>query len=101
MISRKPNKKILFHSLIIVIFIISLAIWGCPITAQSFSKFTQRNIIKLKIRMTSEEVIQIFGYPLRTSASTCGQALGKPWKCISWYYDSENNHDANKLTFQE
>jgi hypothetical protein len=49
-------------------------------------RFTSNNVIKLKTGMTSTEVIEIFGKPKRTSATTCGTAAGKPWSCIIWYY---------------
>jgi len=50
------------------------------------TRFTSQNIMKLKVGMSDKEVIEIFGYPQRTEAGTCGQGLGNPWTCITWYY---------------
>jgi hypothetical protein len=50
------------------------------------SKFTSDNVMKLKIGMTSSEVINIFGKPLKTSATTCGASTSNPWPCIVWFY---------------
>jgi hypothetical protein len=69
------------HLLIKVLIISLLLLSGC-----SASKFTSDNILKLKIGMTSTEVIEIFGKPIKTEANTCGAGVGKPWTCISWYY---------------
>lgn len=49
-------------------------------------QFTQENIMKIKVGMSDKEVINLFGYPKKTEASTCGQLLKKPWTCIKWYY---------------
>ena len=50
------------------------------------SKFTSDNAMKLKVGMTSTEVVEIFGKPMKTSAMTCGSATDNPWSCIIWYY---------------
>jgi hypothetical protein len=50
------------------------------------SKFTSDNVMKLKVGMTSSEVVNIFGKPLKTSATTCGSSTSRPWSCIIWYY---------------
>jgi hypothetical protein len=42
--------------------------------------------MKLKVGMTSNEVIEIFGKPMKTGANTCGSSTSKPWTCIIWYY---------------
>ncbi len=60
------------------------------------TQFTQSNIMKLKVGMTSEEVIKIFGNPYKTEASTCGGAYGRPWRCIIWKYGEWKP----RLTFQ-
>ena len=50
------------------------------------SKFTSDNQLKLKPGMTNTEVIEIFGKPMKTGATTCGSATDNPWTCILWYY---------------
>lgn len=45
--------------------------------------------MQLRIGMTSDQVEKLFGPPLTTSAGTCGQAVGKPWTCITWYYSKD------------
>ena len=50
------------------------------------ARFTQDNIMKLRLGMTDHEVLATFGKPLKTEARTCGQGLGEPWTCIIWYY---------------
>jgi len=60
--------------------------------------------MKLRTGMSDREVIAIFGYPDKTEASTCGQLLGRPWKCIKWkYHFGLNDYSWNYhvLTFQE
>lgn len=61
------------------------------------AKFTTDNVLKLKVGMTSTEVISIFGKPMKTSATTCGTATDKPWTCIIWYYGEY----TPMLTFQQ
>lgn len=63
------------------------------------SRFTQENILRLRLSMPAEEVIAIFGNPIKTEAGTCGQAIGRPWTCITWWYDSTSILDAKRLTF--
>ena len=86
--------------LIIAVTIISLFLLSsCYPTqyASSSSKFTTDNILKLKVGMSSNEVIAIFGKPIKTSGSTCGGAVGKPWTCITWFYGDY----TPSLTFQQ
>lgn len=47
--------------------------------ASPSSKFTSDNILKLKVGMSSTEVIEIFGKPMKTSATTCGAATSDPF----------------------
>lgn len=49
-------------------------------------KFTSDNVLKLRVGMTSNEVIEIFEKPMKTKATTCGSATDNPWGCIIWYY---------------
>ena len=60
------------------------------------SKFTSDNQMKLKPGMTSTEVIEIFGKPIKIDATTCGSATANPWTCIIWYYGEY----SPRLTFQ-
>lgn len=61
------------------------------------SKFTSNNVIKLKVGMTSSEVVAIFGKPMKTSAMTCGSATSNPWSCVIWFYGDV----TPMLTFQQ
>ncbi len=69
-------------SLIIKVAIISLLL----LESCYSMRFTSDNMMKLKAGMTSNEVIQVFGKPMKTSGTTCGSATDKPWQCIIWYY---------------
>lgn len=42
--------------------------------------------LQLTIGMPAEQVAAILGVPDKTEASTFGQALGKPWSGLVWYY---------------
>jgi len=73
--------------LIFLILLNLIVLSGCESMNYMYSsKFSPENVIKLKQGMTDKEIISIFGLPQKTKASTCGQALGKPWTCIMWYY---------------
>lgn len=61
------------------------------------SKFTSDNAMKLKPGMTSTEVIEIFGKPMKTEATTCGSATNNPWTCIIWRYGEY----SPRLTFEQ
>ena len=69
-------------NLLVKVSIISLVL----LSSCYASKFTSDNVLKLRVGMTSNEVIEIFGKPIKTEATTCGSATGKPWGCIFWYY---------------
>jgi hypothetical protein len=75
-------------NILIKISIISLLLLSSCYSLQPIpaSKFTPDNALKLKVGMTSTEVIAIFGKPMKTSATTCGSATDKPWSCIIWHY---------------
>lgn len=75
-------------NLLIKVSIISLLLLSSCYATQSTSasKFTSDNAMKLRVGMTSTEIIEIFGKPMKTSAMTCGSATPNPWSCIIWYY---------------
>ena len=69
--------------------------------------FTSDNVMRLKVGMTTDEVITLFRRPNRIERSTCGgKTPGGPWPCIVWEYDVEESSDGyvttrktNTLTF--
>jgi hypothetical protein len=80
------NKK---HTLVKASIISLLLLSSCYA-----SKFTIDNQMKLKVGMTSTEVIEIFGKPRKISAAVCGTGTGL-WNCITWYYGERS------LTFSD
>lgn len=97
------KRKYLFSIGIMIGFTLLSALNGCATSfrQENITNFTQENILKLRPGMSSEEVIAIFGMPIKTEAATCGQAFGKPWLCITWYYDRTDFLYAKRLTFHE
>ncbi len=88
----------MYKNRIFIVLLLLLILNGCV----SFqSRFTQENIMKLRTGMSAEKVVAIFGNPIKTEANTCGQATGRPWTCITWWYDSTNILYAKRLTFFE
>ena len=69
-------------SIFIKVSILSLLLLSSCYT----SRFTSDNAMKLKVGMTSSEVVAIFGKPMKTSAMTCGSGTPNPWSCIIWHY---------------
>ena len=67
--------------------LVKAAIMSLLLLSSCYSlKFTSDNVMKLRVGMTSDEVIEIFGKPMSTKATTCGTSTGDPWGCILWYY---------------
>lgn len=93
---RKTYRK---TNLLIKVSIISLLLLSSCYSLQPIpaSKFTPDNVLKLKVGMTSTEVIAIFGKPMKTSATTCGSATDNPWSCIIWIY----GEFTPRLTFEQ
>jgi len=67
--------------------LITVSIFSLLLLSSCYStRFTSDNVMKLKVGMTSFEVLTIFGKPMKTSATTCGSSSNNPWSCIIWYY---------------
>ncbi len=64
------------------------------------SPFSEANIDKLSVGMSSSEVRQIFGAPNEVRTAVCGAATGKPWNCETWRYQlRSNSYMSNRFTF--
>lgn len=46
----------------------------------------EENALRLQIGLSGPEVENLLGKPTTTESTTCGAALGKPWKAILWNY---------------
>jgi len=54
------------------------------------TRFSSVNVLTLKVGMSQEEVIKMFGPPTRVRNGTCGGATkGGEWDCTTWEYDVE------------
>jgi hypothetical protein len=43
--------------------------------------------LQLRVHMSQDEVLRLFGQPSRTDVGTCGQqSAGGPWTCLTWDY---------------
>jgi hypothetical protein len=65
----------------LVLAVIILLLQGC-----SALNFTQQNIDRLHIGMSSTEVRDMFDAPDRVRVTTCGGNTSKPWTCEIWQY---------------
>lgn len=64
------------------------------------SPFSEANIDKLSVGMSSSEVRLIFGAPNEVRTAVCGAATGKPWNCETWKYQlRSNSYMSNRFTF--
>ena len=56
--------------------------------------FLDKNILSIKVGMTSDEVIELFGNPTNIRTTTCGK---KPdtWKCTWWEYGHRYDNNAS------
>lgn len=69
--------------------------------------FTADRVLALKIGMTTDEVVAVFGRPDRTRVMTCGSQTPSPWQCLIWEYDMgphprgryQSISNTNRLTF--
>ena len=68
-----------------VLAVVILLLQGC-----SSLKFTQQNIDRLHIGMSSSEVRDMFEAPDRVRVTTCGGSTSKPWTCEIWEYKTSN-----------
>jgi hypothetical protein len=57
---------------------------GCSTFSQAVN---DKNIMKLKDGMSSDEIIKMFGSPHKVRDTTCGG--NSPWNCIIWQYEDE------------
>jgi hypothetical protein len=64
------------------------------------TSFSRENIVKLRVGMTSEEVVEIFGLPLKTEANVCGETTASPWTCITWWYNSKSLAQSTRMVFE-
>ena len=54
--------------------------------------------MSIRIHMSSDEILEMFGPPDNITVSTCGTDIGEPWTCTTWNYGVYN--DAS-FTFYE
>ena len=70
-------------------------------------EFTSDRVLGLRVGLTTDEVIALFGQPDRTEATTCGSQSGSPWQCLIWEWDlgpnkkgrHEYSSNINRLYF--
>lgn len=80
--------------------VVSFAIFlsGCvsipSVSALPKAFFSDKNILSIKIGMSSDEVIKLFGNPTNVRTTTCGT---KPdtWKCTWWEYGHRYDNNAS------
>lgn len=83
-----------------------LLLFACASSTSSRTKtdeptsFSRENIVKLRVGMTSEEVVKIFGLPLKTEADVCGETTPSPWTCITWWYNSKSLAQSTRMVFE-
>jgi hypothetical protein len=71
-----------------------LLLTGCA------TAFTETNIDKLRIGMTSTEVREIFGAPNEISTAVCGaNTTSGSWVCETWKYRNSGSYQTNNFTF--
>ena len=70
--------------------IVVAGVAGCAYTppqpVESVNQFSKDKVAELHQGMTAQDVTSLFGTPDQTSAGACGQAIGKPWSCVTWTY---------------
>lgn len=49
--------------------------------------FTADKVLGLKVGLTTDQVVSLFGNPDRTQGTTCGTQTPSPWQCLIWEYD--------------
>jgi len=49
--------------------------------------FTADRVLALKVGMSADSIVSLFGPPDRTRALTCGTKTASPWPCLIWEYD--------------
>jgi hypothetical protein len=79
----------------VTFFIFSLFLSSCLST-----RFSTESKMKLKIHMSSDEIIKMFGKPEDISVSICGAKTGNTWTCTSWKYGDYSSGKAS-FTFYE
>ncbi len=82
----------LFDRLSVIIIIpVGIFFYSCAIpyefpTYPGHKTFVESNIRKLKVGMTPEDVIMIFGRPNKTYNATFGEDVGEAWTGQAWLY---------------
>ena len=57
--------------------------------------FTGANVMGLKVGLTTDEIVSVFGKPTRVKSLTCGGATQRgEWSCLIWEYDVEESYDG-------
>ena len=100
---RQQNRRALALPLAVAALVLQFA---CA-TAGLHPAFTADRVLGLKVGMTSDSVVSLFGRPDRTQVMTCGTQTPKPWQCLIWEYDMGKNSrgryqyssNTNRLTF--
>lgn len=63
--------------------------------------FTGANVMGLKVGLTTDEVVSVFGKPTRIRSLTCGGATQRgEWSCLVWEYDVEESYDGSITTMK-
>ena len=82
---------------------------GCATVSPSarHPTFTADRVLGLKVGLSTDSIITLFGRPDRTRAMTCGTQTPSPWQCLVWEYDMGSDPrgrfqtlgNTNRLTF--
>ena len=82
---------------------------GCATAGMSahHPTFTGDRVLGLKVGMTTDSIVSLFGRPDRTQVMTCGSQTPSPWQCLIWEYDMgphprgryQYSSNTNRLTF--
>lgn len=88
MFSRKYNLMILYFT--VCVFFCSILLSGCGTTYRysypGHKTFTEENIALLRVGMSSEQVLSIFGNPDEQYVGQFGADVGEKWNGRVWVY---------------
>ncbi len=103
---RKLNRRI--RSLLLAVGALVFQV-GCATAGlrAHHPAFTADRVLGLKVGMSTDSVISLFGRPDRTEVMTCGSQTPSPWQCLIWEYDMgshprgryQYSSNTNRLTF--
>jgi hypothetical protein len=103
---RKLNPRI--PALLLAVSALAFQI-GCATAAlrAHHPAFTADRVLGLKVGITADSVVSLFGRPDRTQAMTCGSQTSSPWQCLIWEYDMgphprgryQHSNNTNSFTF--